>query len=268
MCKKWTFRRWTRPRTYFQPPLPLRKQPFMAQIRWNGGRPAPGANSTGGAPGLQRVADRSQLCSQAPAEDPGPGHSCMAKGLGPAPEPPPGGAMHSNAGEKTEGAGPGPPGTELGFAEPPGKTEWRVQTPSGSLSQGLGQQRPRPGPSLGQGHPQCSQLDSWKATPRAATGATSKAICPAADQSTAQTILTVHKYPGAQKCPPEQWPERCTVAVLGGQQAPLDGMLQQASPPKLGRLGVARPPPRPTPPSLFPTSQTYSLNKLCHSSAA
>lgn len=41
----------------------------------------------------------------------------MARGLGPAPGLPLEGAMHSNAGEKNDRVGPGPPGTEPGFTE-------------------------------------------------------------------------------------------------------------------------------------------------------
>lgn len=60
-------------------------------------------------------------------EDLGPEHSCV-KGLGPTPGLPPGGAMHSNAGDKNEKVGPGPPGPELGFTEPSWKDRVRSST--------------------------------------------------------------------------------------------------------------------------------------------
>lgn len=52
----------------------------------------------------------------------------MAKDLNPTPELPPGRAMHSNAGEKSDRVGPGPPGTELGFAEPSWKDRVKSST--------------------------------------------------------------------------------------------------------------------------------------------
>lgn len=195
----------------FSHPSPQRNNPLWHKQGGGVGRPGLGAKSTGG--GLQRVTDRSQLSPQAPAEGPGPGHSCMAKDLKPTPELPPGRAMHSNAGEKSDRVGPGPAGTELGFAEPRWKDSEEFNLLPSSPSQGLGHQSPRPAPSPGQGHPRCSQLALWGMTPRVSTVATSR--------PTAQTILTVHKYPGTWKCPPEQWAVRCAVAagarLLGGR---------------------------------------------------
>lgn len=108
-CKKWTSRRWTRPRMLISAtPPPKRNNPLWHKQGGTMGRPGLGANSTGG--GLQRVTARSQLSSQAPAVSPGPEHSCVAKDLNPTPELPHGRAMHSNAGEKSDRVGPEPPG--------------------------------------------------------------------------------------------------------------------------------------------------------------
>lgn len=89
--------------------------------------------------GLQRVTERSWLSPQAPVKDPGPGHSCMAKGLSQL-QSCLLGAMHSNAREKSNGLGTGISGTELGFAEPRWKDRVEFKPLPSSPSQGLGHQ--------------------------------------------------------------------------------------------------------------------------------
>lgn len=120
--------------------------------------------------GLQRVIERGRLSPQGPEDDPGPGHSCMAKGLNPAPELPPGGAMHSNVRKKSNGLGIGLSGKELDFAKPSWKV-WRVQ-PSRSPSQGLGYQSSRSASSLDRITPNVQAGPVGGAIPRVAIAAT------------------------------------------------------------------------------------------------
>lgn len=73
----------------------------------------------------------------------------MAKGLSPAPELPPGGAMHSNVREKSNGLGMGFLARNWALQSPAGKTEWSSSPFQAPLL--------RPwAPELRQGHPRCS----------------------------------------------------------------------------------------------------------------
>lgn len=123
----------------------------MAQTRWGGGQPGPGVNSTRRE--LRRVIDRSQLSPQAPLEGPGPGHSCMAKDLNPILELPPGGAMHSNAGEKSDRWGQGLLAQSWTSQSPAEKTEWRVKPPYKRPFLGPGAPEPQASPQTGAGSP-------------------------------------------------------------------------------------------------------------------
>lgn len=97
-------------------PSPQRNNPLWHERGGGGGWARPrGKSNRKGTPEGKR---QEPVSLQAPAEGPGPGHSCIAKSFCPTPELPSGGAMHSNAEEKSDGVRPEPPGTGQGFAEP------------------------------------------------------------------------------------------------------------------------------------------------------